>query len=866
MRRPLTRLEAEARAELLTVHGTDIVLDVTGEGPTFRSTTTVRFAARAGASTFIEANARVDRVELNGRVFAPHELEAAVDGARIALAGLADENVLVVAGDFAYSHTGEGLHRFVDPVDERVYLYTQFAVAFAQNVFAVFDQPDLKTRFALTVTAPSSWLVRSNSPVASIEPVEGAGAAADASIHRFEPTPVMSSYIVALAAGEYAERTGTATTRSGREVPLGLYTRASLAQYGEPDVMFGVLDRGIRFYEDAYDVDFPYAKYDQIFVPEYNWGAMENIGAVTFNEGYLFRSRVPEARLERRATVILHELAHMWFGDLVTMRWWNDTWLNESFATWASTLAASETTEFADAWATFATNEKTDAAAQDQLPSTHPVVAIIDDTAQTEVNFDAITYDKGASVLKQLVAFVGLESFHAGVGAYLRKHANGNATLADLLAELEDASGRDLSTWSALWLETAGVNTLRTELETDADGVITSFAVLQTAADSHPVLRPHRLAVGGYSRVDGSSDPAAPIERVLRIEFDLDGERTEVPELIGQPRPDVLLLNDDDLTYAKIRLDEASTAVLIASLDSIDSALARAVAWGSLWDATRDGELPATDYVRLALANVGRETQSNQRALVLGQLELVLGRYLAPGHRDAVAAEAGDALWALAGLAEPGSDAQLQFVKSFTRIASTAGHTDLLESILDGSLAVPGLPVDTDLRWDLVIALASLGAADEDAIAAALALDDTAKGRQFADTARAARPTREAKDAAWRRVVGDERITNDEARAVAAGWRIARPASLLAPSIAAYFDALQSAWANRGFTIGTIIARSLYPAPYASAELAAASRAWLEANVGPDPLVRLVSEQHSELERALRAQVRDAEALASTER
>ena len=416
-------------------------------------------------------------------------------------------------------------------------------------MFAVFDQPDLKASFRFTITAPSHWEFLSNAPTP--EPVVDG----DHATWAFEPGPVMSSYIVALVAGPYASWRDRATSVDGREIPLGLFTRASLAQHADPEVMFETVKAGLAFYEQAFGVPYPFGKYDQIFVPEYNWGAMENVGAVTFNESYLFRARVSDARREQRAIVVLHELSHMWFGNSVTMKWWNDLWLNESFATWASTLATSQITEFTGVWATFASDEKTHAAEQDQLPSTHPIVAVIDDLADVEVNFDAITYDKGASVLKQLVAFVGLDAFQQGVGAYLAAHASGNATLRDLLDELERASGRELTRWSQLWLETAGVNTLRAVVETDASGTITAARVEQSAATQHPTLRPHRVALGSYT-LDGSA-----LTRTHRVELDIDGPSTEVPELVGLPRPDLLLVNDDDLTYAKVRLDDRSFAV-----------------------------------------------------------------------------------------------------------------------------------------------------------------------------------------------------------------------------------------------------------------------------------------------------------------
>lgn len=862
----LTRREAQARAAIVSAPAYDVVLDLTGD-ERFRSETTVRFRAVPGGSTFIEATAvEVHEVVLNG---VPLDPAAVVEGHRIRLDDLADDNVLRVVSTNAYTNTGEGLHRFVDPVDGEAYLYTEFAVAEANRVYAVFDQPDLKAGVRFTITAPAHWTVLGNAASPEPRPVAataggtagstaggtaGAGAS-DAAVWAFETGPVISSYIVAIIAGPYASWRDRAESVDGREVPLGLFTRASLAQYAEPDVMFDTVRAGLAFYERAFGVPYPFGKYDQIFVPEYNWGAMENVGAVTFNEGYLFRSRVSDARREQRAIVVLHELSHMWFGNAVTMRWWNDLWLNESFATWASTLATSLVTEFTGVWATFASDEKTHAAEQDQLPSTHPIVADIDDLADVEVNFDAITYDKGASVLKQLVAWVGLDAFQRGVGAYLARHGGGNATLRDLLDELEVASGRELTRWSELWLETAGVNTLRAVVETDASGTITSATVEQSAAPGHPTLRPHRIAIGCY-RHDG-----AALVRTDRIELDIDGASTPVPGLIGVAAPDLLLVNDDDLTYAKVRLDERSFRTAIDHLAEIADPVARAVVLGSAWDAVRDAELPASDFIRLVLGSVGRETQSAARALALSRLELALDRYVAADRRDRWAADAGDAVWAQAQLADPGSDAQLQFVKAFTRLAATTAHADVLGSLGDGSLTLDGLEVDLDLRWEIVIARASLGAAGDAEIDAALALDETAKGGLLAATARAARPDQAVKDAAWERVATDTALSNDLARAIAEGWQRAKPATLLRTNVRRYFSLLQRAWSERSFTMASIIVRRLYPGALVDPELATLTRAWLDANPDPAPLHRLVSEQLAELERALAARAVDAAAV-----
>ncbi|MDN4615114.1 aminopeptidase N [Leifsonia sp. F6_8S_P_1B] len=843
----LTRIEAQERASLVRTRSYDVVLDLTTGPETFRSTTTARFDATAGASTFIDAITRtVHSVTLNGVELDPAQVS---DGVRIRLDGLQEQNELVVVSDAIYTNTGEGLHRFVDPVDGEVYLYTQFEVPDSRRMFAVFEQPDLKAEFTFTVTAPAHWAVVSNSPTP--EPVD---AGEGKKTWSFAPTTVISSYITALIAGPYASVHSELTSRDGRTIPLGVYARKSLAEYLDADYVFEKTREGFAFYEERFDYAYPFEKYDQLFVPEFNAGAMENAGAVTFTETYVFRSKVTDAIKERRVVTILHELAHMWFGDLVTMKWWNDLWLNESFAEYASTLATAEATEWTEAWTTFAAMEKSWAYRQDQLPSTHPIVATINDLEDVQVNFDGITYAKGASVLKQLVAWVGQDDFLAGVAQYFKKHAHSNTELKDLLVELEATSGRDLTDWAGKWLETAGVNTLRPELEVDADGTITSFAVLQSAPADYPTIRPHRLAIGFYELVDGR------LVRDHRVELDVDGERTEVAELVGRRRPALVLINDDDLAYAKIRLDEESLRVAIDHLSSIESPLARSLVWGAVWDATRDAETAASDYVKLVLGNIAPETESTTIRTTLNQLVLAATAYVAPERQKETAEHAADALWELAQQAEAGSDAQFQFVKFFAALASTPEQLATIAALRDGSTTLPGLTVDTDLGWELLIALVAGGAAGEDEVAAALAADNTANGAQFAAQARASMPTLAGKQAAWDSVFGSDDLPNTIVRFTGMGFQRAADKQVLAAFVEPYFAALQEVWASRTYKIAEYLVAGMYPAPLANAELRDATRAWLDANPEPAALRRLVIENLAGVERALAAQARDAQA------
>ncbi len=840
----LTRVEAQQRRAIIDTQSYDVALDLTTGPEVFRSTTTVRFTADAGAATFIDLIAReVHAITLNGREL---PLSAFAD-ARIALDDLAAENELVVVADCLYTNTGEGLHRFVDPVDGEVYLYSQFEVPDSRRVFAVFEQPDLKATFQFTVTAPAAWKVVSNSPTP--EPVP---AGADAATWVFEPTPRISSYITALIAGPYESTASELTSASGRVIPLGIFARKSLWQYLDADYIFEKTRQGFAYYEEKFGYPYPFEKYDQLFVPEFNAGAMENAGAVTFTEVYVFRSKVTDAVKERRVVTILHELAHMWFGDLVTMKWWNDLWLNESFAEWASTIATAEATEWTEAWTTFNAMEKTWAYRQDQLPSTHPVVAEINDLEDVQVNFDGITYAKGGSVLKQLAAWVGIEAFFAGVGAYFRKHEYGNTELSDLLTELETTSGRSLTEWSKKWLETAGVNTLSPAVAEASDGTISAFKIVQTAPADYPTIRPHRLGVGFYSLQDGA------LTRTHRVEIDVDGDLTEVPELVGLPRPALILLNDEDLAYAKIRLDERSLDTAIAHLSHISDPLARSLVWGAAWDQTRDAEASASDYVDLVLGNIGAETESTTVRTTLAQLQLAANAYVAPERREATRTKVADGLWALAQAAAPGSDSQLQFVTSFASAAATPAHWETVRQLRSGELALDGLSIDTDLSWQLLVSLAAGGATTEGVIDEALAADNTAKGAEFAAQAKAAIPTPDAKAAAWASLVDSDALPNTLVRSAGLGFTHPASSGLLDEFVDQYFQMLLPVWESRTYKIAEYLILGLYPAPLANVRLRDATRAWLNDNAdAASALRRLVAENLAGVERAIAAQVRD---------
>jgi aminopeptidase N len=834
----LTRDEARERARLLDVHSYRVDLDLTGGETTFTSVTTVAFGcARPGASSYIDLTApAVHEIVLNDAVVPL----SAHDGDRITLTGLRAENELRVVADCAYSRSGEGLHRFADPADGAVYLYSDLETFDAHRVYACFDQPDLKATFELAVTAPSGWQVVSNMAAGSDPEPAGGGAAR----WHFLPSPVMSTYITAVAAGPYH------VARDEYDgIPLGVYCRQSLAPYLDAAEIFEVTRQGFGFFHGAFGMRYPFGKYDQLFVPEYKAGAMENAGCVTFLESYIFRSRVTDFAHQSRAETILHEMAHMWFGDLVTMRWWDDLWLNESFASWAAAQAQSQATRWRGAWTTFAQIDKAWAYRQDQLPSTHPIAADIPDIAAVEVNFDGITYAKGAAVLKQLVAYVGLDNFLAGVREYFSQHAWSNATCGDLLAALAEASGRDLSGWAKQWLETAGVNTLRPEYTVTPGGTFAEFAVRQEAPPAHPVLRDHRIAVGLYDRTPGG------LVRRHRVEADITGERTVLAELAGQARPDLVLVNDDDLTYAKIRLDPHSLGTLLASIGEFRETLPATLCWASAWDMCRDAEVAARDYVRLVLAGVGSVTDISVAETLLRQASVALRRYTDPAWRPAGLEMAAASLRELLEQAPPGSDAQLAFAQAFARLAVARDDLDLLAGLLAGSRPAGGLTVDTELRWTMLHRLVSRGAAGAAEIDAEHARDATDAGARHAASCRAAIPDPAAKQAAWEQIVSGS-LPNAMFRAVLAGFADPDRLDLLQPYHQRYFGEVGRIWREWGTDMAQWFVANAYPMAD-TPDVITATSDFIEREDPPAALRRLLIEGRDGVERALRCQRRD---------
>jgi aminopeptidase N len=846
----LTRDEAHTRARLLGVDSYTVELDLTTSETTFASTTTIAFTCtEPGASTFADlVGATVHEVTLNGRSLDPSQVYA---DNRLQLDDLAASNELVVRADCRYSRTGEGLHRFVDPVDDRVYTYTQFEVPDARRVYTTFEQPDLKSTFEFVVRAPEGWAVVSNAPTPEPTPA-GDGTAT----WHFPRTERMSTYITALIAGEYHAEHDVYEGAHGT-IPLGHYCRQSLVEHMDTAELVKLTRQGFAFFEEAFDYAYPFHKYDQLYVPEYNMGAMENAGAVTLRDEYLPRSRQDASFYEFRASVILHEMAHMWFGDLVTMRWWDDLWLNESFAEWACYHAAVEATEFDESWTGFTNARKNWALRQDQLPSTHPIAADNHDLQAVEVNFDGITYAKGASVLKQLVAWVGLDNFLVGLRAYFRAHAFDNSEFSDLLAALETASGRELDAWAKEWLQTSGVNTLTPEFELDDEGAYSSFTVVQSATVEHPTLRRHRLGIGLYDAVPDAQGSTRLVRRES-FEVDVEGERTVVEQLAGVHQPDLLLLNDGDLTYAKIRLDERSLQTVVDGLALLDDSLARALCWGAAWDMTRDAEMSASDFVDLVLKNIASETDAFGSSRIPGYAAQAVQNFSDPAHRDHLRRRWEQGVLRLLQDATPGSDHQLTFARCLASAAQSPEALDEVEALLEGTTVLDGLVVDTDLRWSLLGGLARGGRADDARIAAELARDNTISGQERAAAARAARPTAEAKAEAWEIAMVRDDVPNETQRSVVLAFMQPGQEEVLEPYLDKYLAAADTLWEEKGTQRASTALEYIFPRPLASPALLERVATWLRESSANPAAKRYVREGAADVERYLAGQALDA--------
>ena len=844
----ITRNEAIQRAGLVSDPVYTVSLELDGKGETFSCFASIDFKAQENSNTWIDlVSPLVESVWLNGEELNVKEV---FNGTRIQLRNLKPENKLKIKAQCSYMNTGEGLHRHIDPVDNEVYIYTQFEVPDCRRVFPVFEQPDIKAVLNLTVKAPTKWTVISNTETPAPKNIED-----NFSIWTFNQTPKMSSYLYAICAGPYAKKTDIYEGKFGK-YPLAIFVRPSLSQYLDHEEIFEVTKQGFKWFEEKFQIGYPFKKYDQVFVPEFNAGAMENVGCVTFRDEYIFRSRTTRTAYESRANTILHELAHMWFGDLVTMKWWNDLWLNESFAEWAAHWASSGATKYNEAWTLFHVQRKAWAYRQDQLPSTHPIAANMPDLDSVYENFDGITYAKGASALRQLVAWVGEENFLKGLKNYFEKHAWKNTELKDLLNELSISSGRELDSWSKIWLESSGATLLRPDIEVDENNLITKLLINQEPPSSppglDPVLRPHRLALGVYEKQENK------LVRTKRIEVDVVGGQTEIKELVGTKRPDLLLINDDDLTYAKIRLDSHSLNTATKEIASIESSLSRALIWGAVWDMVRDAEVGTGKYLDLVLAGIEKETDIGLVQQVLMQCRSAIDVFADRKNRKNYNIKLATGLEKLINLAKPGSDRQLALLRTFSAVATTEEQINKVAQILDGTEKIEGLVVDTDLRWALLRRLVVVGKRGEKEIAEELKKDDTVMGREHAAGAKAAMPSLDAKQKAWEQVINNENLTNSELHSILAGISYMDHEEVLRNFVDKYFDSVSSLWNARTHEIGQSLVTGLFPSTNINQDVIKKCDEFLEKNkelaVGAR---RIIIEQRDSLARALKAQNAD---------
>jgi aminopeptidase N len=831
--RTLTREEAADRAALLEVESYDIELDLTRGAELYRSLSRVRFSCREpGRSSFIELLAeRCHSITLNGEALDP---ATAYDGARIRLDDLHAENELVVEADCAYTRTSEGIHRFEDPEDGRAYLYTESFLYEAQRIFACFDQPDLKATFQLRVRAPVDWTVVANGAASQGAPGEWA----------FEPTPPLPTYLFAVCGGAYH------VVRSDHGgLPVSVLCRQSLVRYLNPDEIFDIANRSLDFFGGLFGRSYPFSKLDLVFIPEQQ-GAMENAACITFTDDLIYRPPVTDAQLMTLAEFIAHEVAHMWFGDLVTMRWWDDLWLNESFASYLAALALAEATRHKTAWTSFAMRDKSWGYWADQLPSTHPISADVPDAIATMLNLDGISYSKGAGTLKQLVAWVGFEPFTQGLARYIEDHAFSNTTIRDLLAAFEAVSGRDLETWSREWLQTAGVGTLSLESTVAQDGRYEQFVVEQAAPRSHPTLRSHRIAIGLFDRRNGG------LVRRQRLEIDITGARTPIPELAGAEAAELVVLNDDDLSWARTRLDERSLqAVLDGAIARIEEPLSRAVLWLALREAMLDALVPVGDYVRVVSDALGSETVVSLIEDLYKQAIAAIGRFGDPEARDRRMSALTRRSIEWVTTAEPGSDAQLAHARGVMRTAVDADQTALIGGWLDGVDVPDGLTIGQELRWMIVIRLATLGVIGPDEIDAEQRRDRTYAGAARAGTARASLPTADAKARVWQEALGPEPPSLGVLHAMLAGFWRPEQVDLGRAYVDRYVPDIAARW-SQSQQIARELGHGLFP--WVVAEESTADAIRRASSDGLDPAFRrIIAEGLDDLERSIRTRGAD---------
>jgi aminopeptidase N len=829
----LTQVDAQARASRIDDVSYELTLDLTRGARTYRGEVVIRFAVVEGSEhTFLDfKGTTIERLEMNGRAITPEW-----DGYRLTLpaGALAPHNTLRISYENEYDHTGDGFHQFIDPEDNEEYLYTFFEPYYAHRLFPCFDQPDIKATYALTITAPQEWEV-----IANGRSTESTAAGADRTRHVFETLPRFSTYLLCIVAGPYH-----AVREDHGGIPLGLFCRKSLVKYLDADELFTVTKQGLDYFGEFFDYPYPFTKYDQIFVPEFNLGAMENIGAVTHTERMIFRDPPTENQRLSRAEVVLHEMAHMWFGDLVTMRWWNDLWLNESFATYMAYLALVNATRFTTAWKEFNTGMKVWAYRQDQLTTTHPIAGTVLDTDQTFLNFDGITYGKGASVLKQLVATIGLEAFRNGMRRYFQRYQWGNATLRDFLAALEEGTGRDLQAWARLWLETPSLNTLAARWESDGER-LTSMALSQTAPPAYPTLRPHTVEIGLGREENGSiALDVLPAE--------VDSEEVDVPGARGRPVPAFVFPNYNDHAFAKVALDAQSLDFIRANIERIDDPLLRQLLWTSLWSMVRDQQLKSTDFISLARAKLPGEPDLELVDSMLSYALTALSAYVPDDRRPAEAHALFETCRRTLESA-PRGDAQIIWTRALIGAAQNAEDLAHVARLADGAVEVAGLTVDQQMRWNIAAKHMAYGLPDADArLATERERDPSDRGQREALRTEVSRPDPATKAEHWERILNEQYDSFKLMQSAMAGFNWYPQREILAPYVDRFFETVTRVAESKPNEYLQSFIGALFPSyRVEQAILDRSERLLAETPDRLTVLVRLLKESNDDLARAL---------------
>jgi aminopeptidase N len=824
----LTRLEAGARSALIDVTGYRVELDLAGGATTFESSSTVRFTcAEPGASTFLDVKPYLlHRITLNGV-----DLDlTGFDGERMALTGLASENEVVATATMSYSNDGQGLHRAVDAADGCHYVYGHSFLDAAPRVFACFDQPDLKAPYDVSVSAPPEWIVLGN----------GAATRTGPGSWVLATTMPLATYFFTVCAGPYVSVTAV---HDG--IPLGIHARASLRDPLErqAEQMLTITAQSFDYYHSLFGIRYPFGEYHQVFVPEFNAGAMENPGCVTLRDQYVFRGAMTHDEVLTRSSTITHEMAHMWFGDLVTMQWWDDLWLNESFAEYMSHRTLSETTEFTDAWVDSSMARKPWGYAAERMPSTHPVAGSPAPDAQSALqNFDGISYAKGAATLRQLIAHIGDGMFISGVADYLRSHAYGNASLLDFLGAMERASGKDLQRWADAWLRTAGLDAISVET-TSARGLITSAKVRRTPPQAFPADRPHSIDIAGFT---------AGTE-VFRVAATLDQDETALPELAGKPNANMVIPNATDLTWATIKLDAATVAAAPAELSAVPQAQARAVVWTALIDGVALAEVdPRHLLAVLATSWAAESNQSIVNRVGLLMTQRIIPAFLPPDEQDDALAVIASAATSMLADAEAGSSRALLAARY---VATTSADEDLLRRWAGGGRLPEGLQGDSDFRWVVLGNLARRGAIGSAGLHVALEQDRTMAGNLKWLQAKASEPDPAAKVWAWEQLTGEHGRSNYELNALAAGFWHASDQDVLRPYVDRYFSDVPALSSRVGEDALARVAALAYPASLVETSTAEQSAAALGCTTLTASVRRAIVDADSQLREALASRV-----------